>query len=182
MKKLGIVGSILVGAMAVVSSVQAGEISVGERIIGLEVAAAKIQADTYGPTGEYDHTGDDVEYGLRLGAQNKEWRTLLVVDYFDSSNDDQQYVKGLVTFDYLIMQESAFKPFIGVNLGYISYSTSNPVTGDGDDSGFLYGGQAGFLYRLAENIQMDVSYRYSFSEANSVNHTEGIVFGINYIF
>jgi opacity protein-like surface antigen len=128
-----------------------------------------------------DHDGSDVEYGLRLGAQNDEWRTLLTVNYFDSSDDDQEYVKGLVSFDYLLMKESAFKPFIGVNFGYISYTTSVP-NGDDDDSGFLYGAQAGFLYRVAEHVQMDISYRYSLSEADRVNHTEGVVFGINYIF
>lgn len=183
MTKLGrsMIGGILMGTTIFVNSVEAGGMSVGDKIIGVEVAAGKVEADTYGPFGEYNHIGDDVEFGLRLGAQNDAWRTLLILNYFDSSSDDQEYIKGLATFDYLITKESDFKPFIGVNLGYINYTTSNP-TGDDDDSGFLYGGQAGLLYNVTESIQVDLSYRYSFSSADSVNHTEGIVFGMNYIF
>jgi len=173
MKKLGIVGSLLAGAAVLTSGVQAGEISVGEKIIGIEIGAGTIEADTLF---EYDYTGNDVEYGIRLGAQNDEWRTLLVLDYYDSSDDDQKYIKGLVSFDYLLT-ESTFKPYIGVNLGYLDYTSES-----NDDSGFLYGGQVGFLYRVADNVQIDVTYRYSFVEADHVNHVEDVVFGVNYIF
>jgi opacity protein-like surface antigen len=174
MKKLGIVSSVLVGAAVLTSGVQAGEISIGEKIIGLEIGSGTIEADTL--IGGYDTRGTDVEYGIRLGAQNDEWRTLLILDYYDNSDDDQEYFKGLVSFDYLLT-ESEFKPFIGINLGYLDYTS----TGN-DDSGFLYGGQLGVLYRAAENVQVDVTYRYSFVEADHVNHVEDIVFGVNYIF
>jgi opacity protein-like surface antigen len=174
MKKLGMVGSILAGAAVLTSGVQAGEISVGEKIIGLEIGAGKIEADTL--VGGFDYVGNDVTYGVRLGAQNEEWRTLLILDYYDSSDDDQKYFKGMVSFDYLLT-ETPFKPYIGINLGYLDYTSESY-----DDSGFLYGGQVGFLYRVAENVQIDVTYRYSFVEADHVNHTEDIVFGVNYIF
>jgi len=181
MKKMSLFSSVVAGLIVGMSAVHAEGITIGEKIIGIEGASATIKADTYPPFGELDHEGSDIEYGIRLGAQNKEWRTLLIANYFDSSDDDQEYFKAQATFDYLLVQDSAFKPFIGLNLGYISYTTSNP-NGDDDDSGFLYGAQAGFLVRVADHVQFDVSYRYSFASSDTVNHTESIVVGLNYIF
>jgi opacity protein-like surface antigen len=167
--------------VSLIGSAYAGNTMSDERILGIEVASATIEADTFGLGGENNHEGDDVEFGVRLGAQNDEWRTLLILDYFDSSDDDQSYWKGLVTVDYMILKEGKLKPFIGVNVGYIDYDTSLlDVFGDG--SGLMYGGQAGVLFRINEHLQADVQYRYSFSSADSVNHTEGILFGIEYIF
>jgi opacity protein-like surface antigen len=163
-------------AMGVAGSLYAeeGGLPSSEKIIGIEVGGGKIQADTI--LGGYDYTGNDVTYGVRLGAQNTEWRTLLIFDYYDNSDDDQKYFKGLASFDYLLT-DTEVKPYIGLNLGYIDYTSESY-----DDSGFLYGGQVGLMYRIAENIQIDVTYRYSFVEADHINHTEDIVFGVNYIF
>jgi len=173
----GIVAGIMVLIFTVGS--EAEELSVNDKILGIEVGAAKIEADTFGPFGESDHEENDVEFGIRIGAQNEEWRTLLILNYFDTgTKSDQEYIKGLVTFDYLLMKKSTFKPYIGINLGYINYTTS----GMDDENGFLYGAQAGMLYRIADNIQVDLTYRYSFSESDHVNHVEGIVFGLNYMF
>ncbi|GEM_PF-493017 len=156
----------------------------GERILGIEVGSSLIQADTcYSgincglPGLESDHEGRDVEYGLRIGAQENEWRTFLAASYFDSSDDDQQYFKGFIEVDYFISHETDFKPYIGLNLGYISYSSTAV-----DEGGFLYGGQAGIAYRLNQHIELDLSYRYSFVANDSIDHLEGIMFGFNYLY
>ncbi|BAF72903.1 outer membrane beta-barrel protein [Sulfurovum sp. NBC37-1] len=165
-----------------VSSLVAEDIAINEKIIGVEIGSAQIEADTYGPFGEESHrSAYNVEYGLRLGAQNDTWRTLLIVNYFDSTDDDQKYYRGLGTFDYLLMQDSSFKPFIGVNIGYMNYKTSNP-NGNNDENSFIYGGQAGVLFRVADEIELDLSYRYSLSSSEYVNNTGSILFGLNYIF
>jgi len=161
--------------LGIAGILHAEEVSIGEKIIGLEVGAAKIEADTL--MGGTNYEGDDIEYGLRLGAQNEQWRTLIVLDYYDATDDDQEYIKGMATFDYLLIQDSPLKPYLGVNVGYIDYSSEAR-----DDTGFLYGGQVGVLYRVADNVQVDVTYRYSFVESDNINHVEGIVVGLNYIF
>jgi len=172
MKKSIVAGLAVLGIAGVL---HAEEVSIGEKIIGLEVGASKIEADSIFLGDNYE--GNDIEYGLRLGAQNKQWRTLIVLNYYDANDDDQEYIKGMATFDYLLIQDSPLKPYLGVNVGYIDYTSQ-----ERDDSGFLYGGQVGVLYRVAENIQVDVTYRYSFVESDYVNHVEGIVVGLNYIF
>ena len=177
MKKAISIGTAVAACLTV--SAFGGEISNSERILGIEVAAAQIQADTpYNPiTPELDHDGNDVEFGLRLGAQNEMWRTLLVLNYFDSSDDDQEYWKGMASFDYFITQEYALKPYIGLNVGYMNYQSTGI-----DDGGFLYGGEAGVSYRLNESVEMDLLFRYSASGDDNVDHVSGVVFGLNYIF
>lgn len=165
--------------MVLGSSLYAEDIETSEKILGIEIGASRIQANNhFSPIiGELDHEGDNVEFGVRLGAEKQEWRTLLVVNYFNSSDDDQEYIKGFMGLDYFILQDTDIKPFIGANVGYMNYKTT-----DIDESGFLYGAQAGLAYRATENIEIDLMYRYSFASSDNVDHIEGIIFGLNYIY
>jgi opacity protein-like surface antigen len=157
------------------------DISKSRTFVGMEIGSAQIEANTYGPFGENDHKSEyNIEYGLRLGAQNGKWRTSLIVNYFDSTDDDQKYYKGLATFDYLLTENSSFKPFIGVNAGYMNYTTSNP-NGNDEDNSFLYGGQVGVIFNISDEVQLDLSYRYSLSSSEYVNSTGSFLFGLNYI-
>lgn len=159
-------------------TLHAADLSEVKKFIGIEVGAAKIQADTWLVD---DHKGDDVELGLRLGAQNDEWRAMLVFDYFDSSDDDQNYEKGLVQFDYYLFNNESdsfsFRPFIGINAGYMNYESTNI-----DESGFLYGAQAGFIFGVTEYFDIDVMYRYSLTDAAHTDHVEAVVLGLNYLY
>ncbi len=165
------------------SSLYAGNISQSESFIGLEVGASTMQANTGGFLGEADYEGTDVEYGIRLGAQFNEWRTMFVFDYYDNTDDDQNYEKGLISVDYFFLDAnsgtgaSSFRPYIGLNAGYMNYESTNI-----DEDGFLYGGQVGFAYRVAESIDLDLMYRYSLTDAAHTDHIGSVVFGINYIY
>ncbi len=159
------------------SSLYAENISYGKGFIGLEVGAGMVQGDVGGFFPELDHEGDAVEYGIRLGAQTAEWRTMLLFDYFDSEDDNQNVEKGYLTVDYLFANESSLKPFIGVNVGYMNYESTFV-----EDDGFLYGGQAGFIVNVAETVDLDLSYRYSLSDADTLDHVSSIVFGVNYLY
>ncbi|QOR62320.1 outer membrane beta-barrel protein [Sulfurovum sp. ST-21] len=169
-------------AMVLGTSLHAKDFSVSEKIIGIEIGAASIQADTNGYLfGEPEHDGSDVEYGLRIGAQMNEWRTLLVLDYFDSKDDDQNYEKFMITVDNMFNNTEkdvkGLQPYIGLNIGYMNYESTNI-----NESGFLYGGQAGLFYRVTDNVGVDVSYRYSLTDADRTDHIASFVMGINYIY
>jgi long-subunit fatty acid transport protein len=165
-------------AMIFGTSLYAKDFSVSERIIGLEIGGAQIQADTID---ERDHDGNDVEYGIRLGAQMNEWRTLLILNYFDSSDDDQNYEKGMITFDYMFLNEQGYEqplqPYIGLNVGYMNYESSYI-----DEDGYLFGGQVGFAYKIQDSFGIDVSYRYSVTNASKTDHIQSIVVGFNYLY
>ena len=73
---------------------------------------------------------------------------------------------------------------LGLNVGYINYESTDNI----DMSGFIYGGQAGVVFSVTDNIDLDLLYRYSLSNATqddrdaSLDHVGSIVFGINYVY
>ena len=167
----------LLAGMALGSVVYAESAPGDRKFIGLEVGAGQVQGDTLVAP---NHDGNAVEYGVRLGAQTDEWRTMFVFDYFDSSDDDQNVEKGLLTVDYFVYNsgtEMSVRPFIGINIGYANYESTFF-----DDSGFLYGGQVGVVVGITPQIDLDLSYRYSLSEMDIMDHTSSFTFGFNYLF
>lgn len=167
----------LVAGMALANSVYAESAPGDRKFLGLEIGAGMVQGDTFT---ELNHDGNAVEYGIRLGAQTDEWRTTFAFDYFDSSDDDQNVEKFIGTVDYFIYNSGgdiSVRPFIGVNIGYANYESTAI-----DDSGFLYGGQAGVVIGITPQIDLDISYRYSLSEMDVMDHAGSVMFGFNYLF
>jgi opacity protein-like surface antigen len=145
--------------------------------LGFEVAAATVEGERLN---DFNHEGSGVEFGLRFGAQSDEWRATFAFDYFDSSSDDQNVEKGMLMMDYFFLQTNTdmnIRPFIGANVGLINYESTGV-----DATDFIYGGQAGVVIGLYENIDLDISYRYSLSGSARVNQVGGIVFGLNYVY
>jgi opacity protein-like surface antigen len=90
---------------------------------------------------------------------------------------------GLFTLDYYFMEsamgsDSAFHPYLGFNVGYGNYEASNLPNANG----MLYGGQGGLLFDVTEHIDMDVSYRHSFSNSDALNHIGAVMLGVNYLY
>ena len=160
------------------------DITESNTFVGLEVGYAEVQGDVGHMIDdmaiiEPNFVGDyAVEFGIRIGAQRDQWRTTFIFDYYDSEDNDQNVEKGYLTIDYFVLEkESAIRPYIGLNVGYASYESSYV-----EDSGFLYGAQAGIVANVAEMINIDLGYRYSLSDADALDHIGSVVFGINYIF
>jgi len=171
------------------------DISQSKPFIGLEIGYATVQGAVWNESGvfpiyEPDYEGSDIEYGLKIGAKKDEWRTTLSFDYFDGDEDSrkQNYEKGLLSFDYFFLysheEKNTFQPYLGINVGYMNYESTNNI----DMSGFVYGGQVGVLFSVTEKIDIDLMYRYSLSNATqddrdaSLDHVGSIVFGINYVY
>ncbi len=178
-------------AIALTGSLYAENYSEGKKFIGLELGYATVQGDVGGFfPGDIirDYEGSDIEFGIRLGAQDEEWRTMLLFNYFDGDEDGykQNYEKGLLSIDYFFLSsnQSNFQPFLGLNVGYINYESTDNI----DMSGFIYGGQAGVVFSVTDYIDLDLMYRYSLSNATqddrdaSLDHVGSIVFGINYLY
>ncbi len=158
------------------SSLYAGNYDTGTKgFLGLEVGAATVDGDRFDG---FKHNGNAIEYGLRLGAQNEEWRATFALDYYNSGSDDQIMQKGYGMVDYFFTgSDSAVRPFVGANVGYAHYESTLV-----DENGFLYGGQAGVVVDVGENIDLDLSYRYSLMQVDAVNNTGSIIFGFNYVY
>ena len=174
------------------SSLYAESDSFSNTFIGFEVGYATVQGDVGGGffPGDIirDYDGSDVEYGIRLGLQNEEWRTTLGFNYFDSTSDGhkQNYEKVLLSVDYFFFNQpnNPLKPYIGLNAGYVNYESTDNI----DMNGLVYGGQIGLTYSVNDNVDLDLMYRYSLSDATqddrdaSLDHIGSFVFGVNYEF
>ena len=158
------------------------DISKSNTFVGLELGYAEVQGEVWLGDDFYEpnFVGDyDVEFGIRIGAQRDQWRTTFIFDYYDSEKNDMNVEKGYLTLDYFVLEKaSALRPYIGINVGYANYESTLVL----DDSGFLYGAQAGIVVDVAEMINLDLGYRYSLSNADRLDHIGSVIFGVNYIF
>lgn len=182
---------IALACTSVVSSTLVAQEGLSERdtFIGVEVGYTSVQGDVgtiFEPFIEHDYDGSDVEFGVRIGAQSEEWRTTLGFNYFDGKDGDkkQNYEKWFLSVDYLFLgsDNNPLQPFIGLNVGYVNYESTQGI----DMNGFVYGAQVGLIYSVTENIDLDLQYRYSLSGATQddrnaeLDHISGVVFGVNY--
>ena len=173
--------------MTLGSTLYADNYSVGKKFLGLEVGGAQLQGGLYPDLNnvlEFDpmFEGSDVTYGLRFGAQNDEYRTMLLFDYYDNVDEDQNLQIGLVTVDYYVLSQDAsavtIKPFVGINFGYLRYQSTFV-----DEKSLAYGGQAGIAASVSEDIDIDLAYRYTLSQnAPTMDHFGAAMVGLNYIY
>ena len=149
-----------------------------EVFIGVEAGAAFVQGDT---ALEPNHEGTSASIGIRFGAQNQQWRSMLIVDYSNNTDDNQKYERGMIQVDYFIpiwqMGNAAFKPYVGINGGYMNYESTGI-----DESGFTYGAQIGFTAGVSDTIDLDVAYRYSVASPDAIDNIGNVVVGINYLY
>ena len=143
-----------------------------ERFLGVEAGYADIQG--FHPS----DTSDNLTYGLHVGAQNEEWRTTVNISLYDSKRHTLQ--RAFLSLDYFFLNElntkqSLVVPYFGVNVGYMRFESAGV-----DDTGLLYGGQAGLLFPLLEELDIDIAYRYSLSSSNVFDHTGEVILGVNF--
>jgi len=176
----------ILAALALVSFAYAEGISIGDKFLGVEVGNTKIQAGRYmtpGVESTYDefYNGDDVEFGIRIGAKNDDWKSTVLLDYYDSSDNDQNTEKMMLLVDYTLWKTDfgsmQLKPYLGGNVGYMNYESTYI-----EENGFLYGTQAGFSLGLSDILELDLSYRYSLTNMDTVDHMQSVMFGVNYLY
>ncbi len=156
------------------SSLYAGSMAQSEKFVGIEAGPAKVQGDSV----RGDETG--IEFGLRVGAQLDQWRSMVLLNYFDEGDHNTE--KLMVSVDYFIFdtQEGGryFNPYLGANMGYASYEVSYQE----DTDAFLYGAQFGFVSEIMDSLDIDVGYRYSLAGADEFDHMGTAFVGLNYLY
>jgi len=150
-----------------------------ERFLGIEAGYGTVKSKNVIGAPE-ENSG--VEFGLRLGAQNEEWRTTLSGHHF--SKNSQEYFRTMLTFDHFVWtslyetDDIIFKPYLGGHIGWLTYEDKGGV----DTDGFIYGGQAGVAWNVMREVDFDFGYRYSFSDINQVDDIGSFVFAVNYLY
>jgi len=151
-----------------------------ERFLGIEVGYSSIESTNIINNKE---SSDGFEYGFRIGAQNEEWRTTVDVGLFNDKK--KKYQQAKLSFDYYVWNslykadDIIFKPYLGAHVGWMNYTNE---LGNVEESGLLYGGQAGLVWNVLNEVDFDLSYKYSMSNIESVDSLSGFVFGMNYIY
>ncbi len=150
------------------------EISTSETFIGVEVGSTQVQGE------QPSMTSEDVSYGVRIGAQNEEWRTIIGLNFYDK--DEYSVEKLYLSIDYLFfkydaLEDFTLQPYIGVSTGYANYEQ-----GSIDESGMVYGAQFGVIINLMEQFDIDLGYRYTLSSADAFDHESDLLLGLHYYF
>jgi opacity protein-like surface antigen len=169
------IGTVLLSTL-LASSLYAADITESQKFIGVEVSITEVQGK--GPSDIASNVSNGTSVGIRLGAQNNEWRTTVGLNYFDAEGRNVEKLYGSIDYFFLkteVSESLIFKPFLGFTVGYANYE-SDEIEADG----FVYGGQAGILIDISENVSVDVGYKYTLSNSSEFDHSGDVVFGLNY--
>jgi len=170
-----VLGAIMAAMLFASSSAIAAE----NGFVGVEVKYHGIEAQDPGTRKSFDD--DTAALGLRIGAQNEDFRVSLMYDVVDDSEENggdiSQYLI-LASLDYKIPIDSqSFHPFFGVCLGYSEYKFDSHSE---DDS--VYGAEAGLIFTLNQKIDIDLFGRYLWSNHDTVDDYAQVGAGLNYKF
>jgi len=123
-----------------------------------------------------------ISFGLRFGAQNIDWRTMVVLERFSDADEINSYTRALLQLDYyflgrdnLMIDTYAIRPYAGLNAGGMSLDTKSA-----NIKSLTYGAQVGATMNIVNNVDFDLGYRYNLSSSDSIDHTSGITAGIHY--
>jgi len=152
-----------------------------ERLLGIEVAYTSV-----GSTNEIGlrKTNEDAEFGLRLGAQNEEWRTTLRLNFMKAQG--RGYQKAMLDFDRFVWaslyktDSIVFKPYLGAHIGWMRYTDDHDGFLSGN--GLAYGGQLGLALNVLNEVDFDFGYRHTIANIDGVDTIGSFVFSANYLY
>ena len=169
---------ILLSSLLILTLSEAKESFSSERLLGIEVGYTG--SETKDAIGLNENI-KSVEFGFRLGAQNKDWRTILIGDMSNSKGHKIQ--KAVISFDKFVWQslyktdDIVFKPYLSGHIGYLKHTTNNI-----SEKGMLYGVGAGVAWNVLDEVDFDLGYRYSFTNLANLDSLSTMTFGVNYIY
>lgn len=182
MKKSLVVASLLfLGASSVLVAAEAGnEWFIGGEFGGMNIksktsatvsfggnSVTESESDTTRATYEAFKVGKYFEYGRvygSFGIQNEK-------------DDFSSFSLGL-GYDYLFKNKSNFTPFLGINASYSKAKIDDAdikEMGLDKPKGFNYGLEAGLLYAMTKNIELEIGLRYMKSNVDK-SATDNITF------
>ena len=169
---------LLLSSLLILTLSEAKDSFSSERLLGIEVGYAGLE--TKNAIGLAEST-KSVEFGFRIGAQNEDWRTTVIGNM--SNSDGHKIEKAMISFDKFVWQslykkdDIVFKPYLNGHIGYLKHTADNI-----SEKGMLYGGGAGLVWNVLNEVDFDLGYRYSFTELDKLDSLSTVTFGINYIY
>ena len=169
---------ILLSSLLILTLSEAKESFSSERLLGIEVGYAGIaKKDAIG----LDASVNGPDFGFRIGAQNRDWRTSIVANM--SNSNGQKTQRAMISFDKFVWQslyqkdDIVFKPYLSGHLGYIKHKADNI-----SEKGMFYGAGVGLAWNVLDEVDFDLGYRYSFVELDNLDSFDAVTFGVNYLY
>lgn len=146
---------ILLVSMMLMASTNAMAAKVGEQGIGIEVGALK--SDAVSRVNGVESNGDlSTTYeALRYGKYYDFGRIGMSVGKMNEDKGTDGKFIG-TNYDYMFYNDSALVSFIGASIGY-SWNTANYNI---NHNGFTYGVEAGVVYELSKELDLELGARY----------------------
>ena len=169
---------IILASLATLTLSHASDAFSSERILGIEVGYSNVNTNN----NNLNTSTSSAEFGLKIGAQNEEWRTTLSGNFF--TKEGHKYQKVMLEFDRFVWtslyktDSIVFKPYLGGHIGWMKYTDNFSL----NDNGMVYGGQAGLAWNVLNEVDFDLGYRYSLTNIKEVDSIGSVVFGANYIY
>ena len=173
MKKSLIVASLLMlGTSSALIAAETGN----EWFVGAEFGGMSIHTNTSGyaniPSKGFDLEGDgtytlnSTYEAIKVGKYFEFGRIYGNLAYQNEKEDLSSYTLGL-GYDYLFKNKSGFTPFLGLNASYtkqkIDDADMKSISFD-KPKGFNYGPEAGLLYSVTKNTEIEIGVRYLISD------------------
>lgn len=149
-----------------------------ERLLGIEVGYTTVNTKD---GGVFDKSSSNPEFGLKLGAQNEEWRTTLHLNFMKA--EERSYQKAMIDFDRFVWaslyktDSIVFKPYLGGHIGWLRYSDDLSSA-----NGLAYGGQMGLALNVLNEVDFDLGYRYTLTDIENVDDIGSFNFSVNYLY
>ncbi len=152
-----------------------------DAFLGVEFGYGELQGDIGGILATPNFKGTGAGYGLRAGAQNADWRTVLSLYFFTKGKQDFKMLNIGVDYRFAHDSESSvastFDPYVGLNMGYGNYQSTGI-----NANGFMYGAEAGVVISVLNSLDVDFGYRYSLSTIKPFDHMGSAIVAFNYFY
>ena len=122
--------------------------------------------------------------GVRVGMQNSVWRTM-----FTYESNFESYQAFLIEADRTVVAGlfgGKGRIYLGISGGWIEFygdKLLDNVMVEFKDYGYAYGGNIGLMFYLSDQIDLDIGYRYLFTnDSCTYDYIDGVNIALHYFF
>ena len=157
MKKSIVVASLVMMGSALMAADMGNGWFMGTEFGGMDIKM-KATASSGGTTASITDTMNTTYESLKIGKYIDNSRLYTAINYQNKKDDFSSWTWGL-GYDYLMKNSSSITPFIGANVSYIKGKVDDMPVLDKPE-GFAAGIEAGFIYTLSSNTELEAGIRY----------------------
>lgn len=145
----------------VLATLLAGGLMASENVSFIGGSIGNAELKTTVGTGDFESKNDDTHYTGTLGQYvGDNGRVSLSYTYVDPGENINHSDGISLAFDFIVpIVENVFSLYVGPVIGYTRFEAEAAGV-ELDLSGMHYGGQAGGIVRVVDNIEIEGGYRY----------------------